>query len=136
MLIYVFALSTTFPVGDKFNAPVLVIVTPVPTMLLVLMLAPVILPVAVICPTVLKLAPIILPVAVINPPVLTLAAVTLPLAEINPVMLAPESQNSARRFPDRVLPVKNLIVLPEVCVAIPMLPPLTYKYPSLATNAV
>ena len=136
MLMYVLALNTMLPVGARFNAPVLVIVTPVPTMLLVLMLAPVMLPVALINPLVLMLAPVMLPVALINPPVLMLAPVILPLADNNPVMLAPESQNSARRLPDRVLPVYILTFLPALCVAIPRLPPLIYKYPSLAPNAV
>ena len=39
------------PVGAKFNKPVLVIVNPVPTMLLVLTLLPVTLPAAEISPT-------------------------------------------------------------------------------------
>ena len=41
---YVLAFNTMLPDGARFNAPVLVIVTPVPTMLLVLMLAAVMLP--------------------------------------------------------------------------------------------
>ena len=115
LLMYVLAVNTMLPVGAKFKLPVLEIVIPVPIILLALIFpAVVMLPVAEICPVVLKLAPVTLPAAVIKPPVLTFAAVTLPLAEINPVMFAPESQNSARRLPARVLPVKNLIVLPSV----------------------
>ena len=131
------ALNTMLPDGDRFKLPVLVIVRPVPLMLLALTLAAVvILPVAKINPPVLILAPVMFPPADTNPPVRILEPVMLPLAEISPVIFAPEFQNSALRLPDKVLPVKNLIVLPADCVAMPKLPPFMYKYPSLAPNAV
>ena len=50
MLIFL-AFTVILPVGAKFNKPVLVIVNPVPTMLLVLTLLPVTLPAAEISPT-------------------------------------------------------------------------------------
>ena len=134
---YVLAVNITLPEGARFKLPVLEIETPVPRMVLALTLpAVVMLPVALITPPVLKLAPVMLPVAEITPPVPKFAPVMLPLADNNPVMLAPESQNSARRLADSVLPVKIFTVLPALCVASPKLPPLIYKYPSLAPNAV
>ena len=69
------------PVGAKFNAPVLVIVTPVPTMLLVLTLPPVMLP----------LAEIVVPIRLA---VDMLPAVTLPVADIKPVTYCPVSDTT------------------------------------------
>ena len=125
-----------FPVGARFKLPVLVTVTPEPINALEFMLAPVMLPVADIDPPVRMLAPVIFPAAVSNPLVLMFAPVTLPVADTNPVMLAPESHISARRLPEMVLPVKNFTVFPAVCVAMPRLPPLTYRYPSLGPKEV
>ena len=137
LLMYVLAVNITLPEGARFKAPVLEIVTAVPRMVLALTLPAVVtLPVALTTPPVLKLALVMFPVAEIRPPVAMFAAVMLPLADNNPVMLAPESQNSARRLADSVLPVKIFTVLPALCVANPKLPPLIYKYPSLAPNAV
>ena len=50
-LLIFLAFTVILPVGAKFNKPVLVIVNPVPTILLVLTLLPVTLPAAKISPT-------------------------------------------------------------------------------------
>ena len=103
------------PVGTRFNAPVLVIVIPVPTILLVLTLPPVMLPAAEINPPVNKLPPVTLPLALIvvdwivvrlaMPAVVMLPLMTLPVAVISPGVL---------KFPTEALPntcndVKNTV---------------------------
>ena len=64
-------------VGFKLNEPVEAITTLVPTMLLELMLAPVILPVTEISPPVLILAPVMLPLELIVPELRDVSVPTL-----------------------------------------------------------
>ena len=71
--------TVMLPLGTNANVPVDVIVTPVPTILLVLTLPPVTFPVALTWPVVVTLPPDTLPVAATCPPVTKLPPVTFPV---------------------------------------------------------
>ena len=117
-------LTIILPVGCKFNAPVDVNVSPVPTTALVFTLPPVTLPVALIRPPVNTLPPVTLAVALTSPLVRTFAPVTLPVALIRPPV---------NTLPCVALPVELIIplvnTLPPVTLDVAETNPLANKLP-------